>query len=85
MLALEAERYDGFGPNLLGEYLAGEHGLTVSVETLRQWLIQAGRWKPRAQRRSIHRARSRRPRFGELTQVDGSPHDWFEGRARVAP
>lgn len=78
--ALEFERYEGFGPTLLGEYLAREHAITVSTETLRQWLIQAGRWKTRAERRTVHRARSRRPRLGELVQVDGSPHDWFEGR-----
>lgn len=81
VLALEAERYTGFGPTLLTEYLAHEHGLRLSAETVRQWLIQAGRWQARSQRRSVHRARSRRPRFGELIQIDGSPHDWFEGRA----
>lgn len=81
VLALAAGRYEGFGPTLLGEYLAREHALVVSVETLRQWLMQAGHWKPRRQRHALHRARSRRPRFGELIQIDGSPHDWFEGRA----
>lgn len=80
VLALATERYTGFGPTLLGEYLARDHAITVSVETLRQWLIQAGLWKTRAQRHTIHRARDRRPRFGELIQIDGSPHDWFEGR-----
>jgi hypothetical protein len=45
VLALEAERYQGFGPTLLAEYLAHEHAIVLSVETLRQWLIQAGRWK----------------------------------------
>lgn len=80
VLALEATHYAGFGPTLLGEYLAREHAITLSVETLRQWLIQAGRWKPKTRRQVIHRARHRRPRFGELIQVDGSPHDWLEGR-----
>lgn len=80
VLALASERYEGFGPTLLGEYLAREHAVAVSVETLRQWLIQAGHWKTRAQRHTIHRARNRRPRFGELAQIDGSPHDWLEGR-----
>lgn len=79
-LALAAERYDGFGPTLLGEYLAREHEIVVSVETLRQWLIQAGHWKTRTQRHTVHRARNRRPRFGELIQIDGSTHDWLEGR-----
>lgn len=80
VLALAADRYAGFGPTLLSEYLAREHALEVSMETLRQWLIQAGHRKTRAQRHTIHRARSRRPRFGELIQIDGSPHDWLEGR-----
>ena len=49
VLALAAERYEGFGPTLLGEYLAREHALVMSVETLRQWLIQAGLWQTRAE------------------------------------
>jgi hypothetical protein len=80
VLALEAERYQGFGPTLLAEYLAHEHAIVLSVETLRQWLIQAGRWKAKSKRKNVHRPRDRRPRFGELVQIDGSPHDWFEGR-----
>lgn len=80
VLALAAGRYSGFGPTLLGEYLEREQGIRLSVETLRQWLIQAGLWRTRVQRQTIHRPRSRRPRFGELVQIDGSPHDWFEGR-----
>jgi transposase len=80
VLGLAAERYAGFGPTLLGEYLVRDHDVSVSVETLRQWLIQAGHWKTRAQRHTVHRARNRRPRFGELIQIDGSPHDWLEGR-----
>lgn len=80
VLSLAAERYDGFGPTLLGEYLAREHAISLSTETLRQWLIKAGRWKTRTERHTVHRARSRRPRFGELIQIDGSPHDWLEGR-----
>ena len=81
VLALEAERYSGFGPTLLTEYLMREHAIVLSAETVRQWLIQAGRWRAKSQRRPVHRARNRRPRFGELIQIDGSPHDWFEGRA----
>lgn len=80
VLSLARDRYAGFGPTLLAEYLAREQGTSLGVETLRQWLIQDGLWKPRRQRRATHRARDRRPRFGELVQIDGSPHDWFEGR-----
>ncbi len=81
VLALEAERYQEFGPTLLAEYLAREHTIELSVETVRQWLIQAGRWKAKSKRKNVHPPRDRRPRFGELVQIDGSPHDWFEGRA----
>ena len=81
VLALHAAHYADFGPTLLSEALQARHGIKLSVETLRQWLIQTGRWRPRIGKRRVHRARSRRPRFGELVQIDGSPHDWFEGRA----
>lgn len=75
VLELATERYADFGPTLLAEYLAREHAMTIGVETLRQWLMQEGRWKSKARRRVVHCARNRRPRFGELIQVDGSPHD----------
>ncbi len=80
VLALARERYADFGPTLLGEYLVSQHQIQLSPETLRQWLIQAGLWVIKQRKRNAHRARDRRPRFGELVQVDGSPHDWLEGR-----
>lgn len=81
VLTLASERYSDFGPTLLTEYLGREHAIALSPETVRQWLLAAGRWQAKRQRRAAHPARTRRPRFGELTQIDGSPHDWFEGRA----
>jgi transposase len=72
-------RYPGFGPTLAGEYLRAED-MQVSKETLRNWMIQAGLWQARKQRGRAHPPRPRRPRLGELVQIDGSPHDWFEGR-----
>lgn len=73
------QRYGDFGPTLAAEYLAKE-GLRVSVETLRSWLKSAGLWENR-RKRSTHRAwRARREHVGELVQMDGSHHDWFEGR-----
>jgi transposase len=73
------QRYGDFGPTLAAEYLAKE-GLKVSVETLRGWLKSAGLWEKR-RKRSAHRAwRARREHVGELVQMDGSHHDWFEGR-----
>jgi len=54
----------------------------VGKETLRQWMHEAGLWQVRRKRlRRCHPPRERRPRRGELVQIDGSPHDWFEGRA----
>jgi transposase len=74
-------RYPDFGPTLATEKLALA-GLSLSVETVRQLLIGAGLWKAKSVRRPvIHQLRERRARLGELVQVDGSPHDWFEGRA----
>jgi transposase len=74
-------RYPDFGPTLAAEKLALE-GVALSVETVRQLLIGAGLWKAKSVRRAvIHQLRERRARLGELVQIDGSPHDWFEGRA----
>jgi transposase len=74
-------RYPDFGPTLATEKLALA-GLSLSVETVRQLLIGAGLWKAKSVRRPvIHQLRERRARLGELVQIDGSPHDWFEGRA----
>src|ERR1044072_3838102 len=74
-------RYHDFGPTLATEKLAIE-GVPLSVETVRQLLIGEGLWKVKAVRRPvIHQLRERRARWGELVQFDGSPHDWFEGRA----
>ena len=81
VVALHAVHYSDFGPTLFAEHLRHKHAIVLSTETVRQWLIQAGRWKAGARRRQVHRPRNRRPRFGELIQIDGSPHDWFEGRA----
>ena len=82
VLALIRERYPDFAPTFAHEKLTEVHGYRFSVETLRQWLMAAGLWqaKPRPAAR-IHPSRPRRPCLGELVQIDGSPHDWFEGRA----
>lgn len=74
------DRYADFGPTLAAEYLRGE-GLRVSKETLRGWMTEVGWWRPaQGRRQRLHPPRPRRPRWGELIQIDGSPHDWFEGR-----
>jgi hypothetical protein len=80
VLELYQAKYAGFGPRLASEYLSREDGEELSEETLRQWLIGAGLWKARKQG-ARHRAwRERRACWGELLQMDGSEHDWFEGR-----
>jgi molybdenum-dependent DNA-binding transcriptional regulator ModE len=80
-MALISERYSDFGPTLAAEMLAAHHGLTVSRETLRHWMAEADLWRPRRQRRQFHPPRLRREHLGELVQIDGSEHRWFEDRA----
>src|SRR5947209_7989650 len=78
---LRALYYD-FGPTLAHEKLTAEHGLRLSVESVRRLMIREGLWQVRrARKAAVHQLRERRARCGELIQIDGSPHDWFEGRA----
>ncbi|CAN7694669.1 ISNCY family transposase [Pararhizobium sp. LjRoot238] len=79
-VAIVRERYADFGPTLAAEKLAERDGLTVSRETLRHWMSQAGLWLSRKQRRTFHQPRLRREAYGELVQIDGSEHRWFEDR-----
>jgi hypothetical protein len=73
--------YAGFKPTLASEYLAKKHGIHVSRETVRQWMIEAKLWRARKRRvEKVHEWRPRRSRFGELVQWDTSDHDWLEGR-----
>ena len=78
---LLGEKYEDFGPTLASEKLLELDGIAVSRETVRQIQIGAGLWKPKRRRaRRVFQTRERRPRYGELVQIDGSPHAWFEGR-----
>lgn len=80
VLSRYQERYPDFGPTLAAEKLAAE-GYELDHETLRGWLLQARLWRKR-RKRSAHRSwRERRLHFGELVQLDGSHHEWFEQRA----
>lgn len=80
ILELYRTKYRDFGPTLAAEYLRCEHAEIIGVETLRQWLVEAGLWCARS-RGARHRAwRERRAHWGELVQMDGSEHAWFEGR-----
>jgi len=81
-LDLLKSKYQGFGPTLACEKLVELEGLQISDESVRQLMIAEGLWKPRKARKvAVHQMRERRACFGELVQIDGSPHDWFEGRA----
>jgi len=81
-MLLVREKYWDFSPPLAHEKLTEDHGFALSVETLRQWMISDGLWHPKSKKRKrAFQIRERRPCFGEMIQIDGSPHDWFEGRA----
>lgn len=83
-LELYREKYAGYGPTLAAECLARDDGLAIPASTLREWLSAAGLWQ-RQRRRKLHRRRRpRREYYGELLQMDGSHHDWFEGRRGTA-
>lgn len=82
VVQLIRKRYTDFGPTLAHEKLTEVHALQLSVESVRQFMIAAELWKPRrAKRARVHQMRPRRACLGELVQIDGSPYDWFEGRA----
>jgi transposase len=75
------ERYRDFGPTLAHEKLVEEHRLQLSAESVRRLMIAEGLWKPkRAKQPRAHPLRERRACFGELVQIDGSAHAWFEDR-----
>src|SRR5215472_14626082 len=77
----QAKLWHDYGPTLAAEELAGQHGIQVSRETLRQWLMEARLWRRRRARiEQVHVWRARRARYGELVQWDTSEHDWLEGR-----
>src|SRR6516165_3772316 len=80
VLTIIRQWYWDFGPTLAAEKLREDHGIAVGRETLRQWMIEAELWRDRKQRRHVHQPRPRRECVGELVQVDGSEHWWFEDR-----
>jgi hypothetical protein len=81
VLAIIRGRYWDFGPTLAAEKLREVHEITLGRETLRLWMVEAGIWADRKQRRKqVHQPRHRRECVGELVQVDGCEHWWFEDR-----
>ena len=73
-----------FGPTLTAEHLWSDHGVLVPVNTLARWMRDDGLWSRVRKRKSIqHQRRERCEHLGELVQLDGSFHDWFEGRGEI--
>jgi transposase len=75
--------YADFGPTLFAEKLEEREGLAVSRETVRGWLKEEDIWKTHRRRKEHRQWRRRKDRCGEMVQMDGSHHDWFEGRGPV--
>ena len=80
VIQLYRSQYKDFGPTLASEKLMERNGIRINDETLRMWLIEAGDWEKIRKRRRHRQWRERKHRDGEMVQMDGSHHDWFEGR-----
>jgi len=80
VIKLYRSQYQDFGPTLASEKLVERDGIRINDETLRMWLIHSGDWKKTRKHRGHRRWRERKPHDGEMVQMDGSHHDWFEGR-----
>lgn len=80
VINLIAGKYWDFGPTLASEYLASDHALCFSRETIRQLMIEAKIWQPRGRKVKHRQWRERKSCFGEMVQWDTSIHDWLEGR-----
>jgi len=74
------KRYRDFGPTLAAEKLLEMHKMRISAETLRLWLIESGDWEVKRKKRQHRQWRERKHHYGEMVQIDGSHHAWFEGR-----
>ena len=79
-IELYQQKYQGFGPTLTAEKLFEIDGIKVSKETVRTLLIESGDWQKGRKRRQHRQWRQRKEHRGEMVQMDGSHHDWFEGR-----
>lgn len=80
VIRLYRAQYKGFGPTLASEKLLERDRIEISDETLRKWLLEAGDWKKMRKARGHRNWRERKSHPGEMLQMDGSHHDWFEGR-----
>lgn len=82
-LEIIKEKYPDFGPKFASEKLWENHKIKINHESLRLKMIQATLWQSKAKKISHRSWRERKECLGELVQLDGSPHDWFEGRAPI--
>jgi hypothetical protein len=80
VIQLYRKQYQDFGPTLASEKLWERNGIGINDETLRMWLIATGDWRKTRKRRRHRQWRERKHHDGEMVQMDGSHHDWFEGR-----
>lgn len=81
VIVLAGQKYVDFGPTFLAEKLREAEGIKIGKESVRKILIVSGLWKNKTEKKkSVHQRRERRSCFGELIQIDGSPHAWFEDR-----
>jgi transposase len=80
VIELYRTQYRDFGPTLASEKLLERNGIRINAETLRKWLIGTGDWKKSRRHRGHRQWRERKQHEGEMVQMDGSHHDWFEGR-----
>ena len=80
VIQLYRKQYHDFGPTLATEKLRERDGIGISDETLRKWLMETGDWKKVRRGRRHRQWRERKPQYGEMVQMDGSHHDWLEGR-----
>jgi hypothetical protein len=84
-IELDQEKYSGsederFGPTLAAEHLAEEDGIVLDHDTVRLWMLAEGLWSRQRKRKKHRQRRKRKAHFCELVQLDGSFHDWLEGR-----
>ena len=80
VMELAKNKYRGFGPRLMNEQLRKKEGFQFSDETIRQWLITGGLSYRKRKARPHRQWRQRKAHYGEMLQMDGSHHDWLEGR-----
>ena len=80
VIKLYREKYWDYGPTLATEKLFETHKIKISDDAVRNWLIEDGAWQIRRKHRKHRQWRERKHYFGEMIQIDGSHHDWFEGR-----